>query len=90
MISLEKLETRWGKLEKLELEILEMFPYRTLGNKAGSSPAGDIGPGSFCDHLQHQVHGGTVQVQKLVPAPEVGAGQAPDGGCPQESQPSLD
>ena len=39
MISLEKLEKRWGKLEKLELEILEMFPYRTLENKAGSSPA---------------------------------------------------
>ena len=38
MISLEKLENRWGKLEKLELEILEMFPYRTLENKAGSSP----------------------------------------------------
>jgi hypothetical protein len=38
MISLEKLENKWGKLEKLELEILEMSPYRTLENKAGSSP----------------------------------------------------
>ena len=40
MISLEKLENKWGKLEKLELEILEMSPNRTLENKAGSSPDG--------------------------------------------------
>jgi hypothetical protein len=33
------LENRWGKLEKLELEILKTSPYRTLENKAGSSPA---------------------------------------------------
>jgi hypothetical protein len=35
---LEKLENKWAKLEKLELEILEKSPYRTLENKAGSSP----------------------------------------------------
>jgi hypothetical protein len=29
---LGKLENKWAKLEKLELEILEKFPYRTLEN----------------------------------------------------------
>ena len=29
---LEKLENKWAKLEKLELEILEKSPYRTLEN----------------------------------------------------------
>ena len=37
MIVLEKLENELDKLEKLELEILEISPYRTLENKAGSS-----------------------------------------------------
>ena len=35
-----KLGNKRGKLGKLELEILEMSPNRTLENKAGSSPAG--------------------------------------------------
>ena len=30
MISLEKLENRQGELEKLELEILEMAPFRKM------------------------------------------------------------
>jgi hypothetical protein len=42
MISLEKLGNRWGKLKKLDLEILEMSAYRTLENKAGSSPVSRI------------------------------------------------
>ena len=39
LTQLENLEHEWINLEKLELEILEMSPYRTLENKAGSSPA---------------------------------------------------
>jgi hypothetical protein len=51
---LEKLENKWVKLEKLELEILEKSPYRTLENSAGSSPVFSAwnlhqGPGLLLD-----------------------------------------
>jgi hypothetical protein len=35
---LEKIENKFAKLEKLELEILEKSPYRTFENNSDSSP----------------------------------------------------